>query len=232
MWRPEAPCYCDHKGCSRNILTSGIVIRPGEIQQIHNAHLWLELFQVKVVTVPLPSQSEFFSEGCYTHLVPYRNEVPNHRVRDADELVDPKVVKAVLWSCRIPEDLFNTLQQFSRFAIWSHGDCFVNSNSACCNWKLMFQSKKSSPFTDVTVLKRGSETPNHYSSCFFILTLPNLPFWRKTIRETVNPSQIPREYFLLNLMFQYGDVSGDTSLPMHRRAWTDLELILPKLWAD
>ena len=158
--------------------------------------------------------------------------MPNHRVQDAEELVDHKVIKAILWSCRVPEDLFNTLQQFSRSAIWSHGDCFVNSNSACCNWKLMFQSKKSSSlFTDVTILKRGSETPNHYSSCFFILTFPNLPFWRKIIRETVNQSQIPQEYFLLNSMFQYGDewrhITANAQKGVNR-----FELSLPKLWAD
>lgn len=57
---------------------------------MHNALLWLQLFQVKVVTVPLPSQSQFPSERCYTHLVLYRKKVPNHRVQDADELVDHK----------------------------------------------------------------------------------------------------------------------------------------------
>lgn len=138
------------------------------------------------------------------------------------------MIKAILWSCRVLESLFHTFQQFSRSAIWSHWGCLVNSNYAHCNWKWMPQSKKSSSsFTfTLTILRSGFDTPNHYNSWFFIFTSLNLPLWSKIIKQQIQ-SQILQEYFLLNLMFQYWDVSGDTSLPMHRRLWTDLSLFCP-----
>lgn len=158
--------------------------------------------------------------------------VPNQGVQGADELVDHKVIKAALWSSRVPEDLFNTLQQFSGSAIWSHCDCLVNSNSAHRNWERTLQSKKSSPFTGVTILKSGSETPDRYSSRFFILIFPTRLFWRKIIRETVNPELNTTRIFSVKFDVSVWGCEWRHITANAQKSVNRFELILPRLWAD
>lgn len=144
--------------------------------------------------------------------------MPNHRNQNDGY---HEVTKTTLWSCKVPENLFDILQQFSRSAVWSRGDCFVNSNSACCCWKLKFQSKKFSfPLTDVTILKLVSETPSHYSSCFLILAF--LTFHSEG--KLLDKQEIKRIQRTFSVISDVSIWACDRSLPMHRRVWTALIL--------
>lgn len=140
------------------------------------------------------------------------------------------MIKATLWSCRVPEDLFSTLQQFSGSAIWSHCDCSVNGNSARRNWKgkqeilPVYRCDHSQKWIWDT---KSLQLLLLHSFFFFL----NHPFRRKSIRETVNLKLNTIRIFSVKFDVSVWGCEWRHITANAQKGVNRFELILPKLWA-